>query len=686
MQKISTELLADITKETIDFVPNYDGAEIEPSILPTRVPNLLLNGTLGIAVGMATNIPPHNLTEILSALKYLAEKPEARIDELLEFVKGPDFPLGGIIFNKDDIAHAYKTGRGGVVTRGNAEIEELPGGGERIVITSIPFRVNKSVLVEKIASLFRDKKLIGLKDLRDESAKDIRIVIDLKRGSFAQKILNTLYKNTQLEEKFNFNIVAIVNGAPKTLNLKDILEEFLVHRRSVVKRAVQYDLKKAEARAHILEGLKKALDHIDEVIAIIKKSKSVEEAKTNLIKKFKFSDIQAQAILDMRLQKLAGLERKKIEDELKELLKLIKELKEILSSSKRITKIIIEQFDEIIEKYGDPRRTTVVPTPAGSFNPEDLIPEEESTLVLTENGYIKRTNPSEFKSQKRGGVGVVDMNTKDEDVISEMITASTHADILFFSTKGKVYNVKMYEIPEGKRATRGKFISNFLPLDENEKITSVLSMTKETKEIAESLIMVTKNGIIKKTEASAFFGIRANGLIAISLKDNDELIDARFISDKDDIILSTHDGQAIRFKHSDVRPMGRTAGGVRGIKLKKKDDYVVSMAISNHDIKNQELLIISENGYGKKTKVSEYKVQNRGGSGVKSMNVTDKTGKIVGVSIINKDEHTEMIAMSSNSQVIRTSLKDIPTLKRDTQGVRVMRLRDGDKVASFRRF
>ena len=428
------------------------------------------------------------------------------------------------------------------------------------------------------------------------------------------------------------------------------------------------------------------MDNIDEVIAIIKKSTDTASAKENLIKKFKFSEIQAQAILDMRLQKLAGLERKKIEDELKELLILIKELEEILSSPRKITAIIINQFDEIIEKYGDSRRTKVINNSAGAFNPEDLIPEEDSTLVLTESGYIKRTNPEEFKTQKRGGVGVVDMNTKDSDVISELITASTHADILFFSTKGKVYTAKMYDIPEGRRATRGKFISNFLPLGDGEKITSVISITKELKETVSSLIMVTKNGTIKKTEASEFFGIRSNGLISINLKDNDELIDARFISEEDDIILSTHEGQAIRFKNSDVRSMGRTAGGVRGIKLKKKDDYVVSMAISKHNIDGQELLIISENGYGKKTKVSEYKVQNRGGTGVKSMNVTIKTGKIVGVSIINSEIHSEVIAMSNNSQVIRTELASISVLKRDTQGVKIMRLRDGDKVASFIRF
>jgi DNA gyrase subunit A len=685
MSKISSVMLADITKNTVDFMPNFDGVETEPTVLPTRVPTLLLNGTLGIAVGMASNIPPHNLNEITDATMHLIDNPDASIKDLTKFVKGPDFPLGGIIFNKKDILTAYETGRGGVLARGVAEIDETEKGGERIVITSIPFRVNKSVLVEKIASLFRDKKLVGLKDLRDESTKDIRIVIELKRGAFGQKILNTLYKNTQLEERFNFNMVALVKGVPRTLNLKDILEEFIVHRKDVVRRATEFELKKAEDRAHILEGLKKALDNIDEVIKIIKKSKDTNEAKENLIKKFKFSEIQAQAILDMRLQKLAGLERQKIEDELKELLIIIKNLKDILSSPKRIIKIIKEQMDEIVEKYGDERRTQVIPNAAGDFKAEDLIPDEASTLVLTQGGYLKRTNPDEFKVQHRGGNGVADMSTKDDDVISEFITASTHSDILFFSTKGKIYRTKMYELPEGKRSTKGKFISNFLPLEENENITSVVALNKETKKDVDSLIMVTKNGTVKKTKADAFFEVRANGLIAVNLKDGDSLIDARFVSDSDEVLLATKKGKAIHFEASDLREMGRTAGGVRGIKL-GKDDEVVSLAISTKENKDKaKLLVITKNGYGKQTLVSDFKVQNRGGTGIKAVKVTEKTGDLVGAKIVF-EEHSEVIAMSEKSQVIRIALDTVPSLGRDTQGVRIMRMKDGDVVISFVRF
>ncbi len=686
MQKISAGLLADIEKETVDFIPNFDGSMTEPRVFPTRVPNLLLNGTLGIAVGMATNIPPHNLGEVMDATVELIDNPKATVKDLLQHIKGPDFPLGGVIFNKKDIEIAYETGRGGVVARGVAEIEETKGGGSQIVITSIPFRVNKAAMVEKIAALFRDKKLVGLKDLRDESTTDIRVVVELKRGAFAQKILNVLYKNTQLEEKFNFNMVALVDGVPKTLNLKDILEEFILHRKDVVKRATEFDLKKAEARAHILEGLKKALDNIDEVIKLIKKSKDVAEAKANLIKKFKFSDIQAQAILDMKLQKLANLERKKIEDELKELLKIIKDLKDILKKPKRILNIIKEQLAEVKESYNNERRTLVMPTAVGDFKAEDLIPNEASTLVLTKGGYLKRTNPNEFKSQKRGGKGVVDLSTKDGDVIWEFITANTHSDILFFSTKGKVYRVKMYELPEGKRATKGKFIANFLPLEENETITSVVALGKSMKESADSLLMVTKNGTVKKTSAKAFFEVRANGLIAVNLKEGDELIDARFINEKDSVILTSYNGKGIHFNASDLREMGRTAGGVRGMRL-SKDDKIVSLSIIPEEEKDiAKIFVITENGYGKQTKVTEFKTQKRGGSGIKAVKVTKKTGALVGARVVLKD-HTETIVMSGDSQVLRTSLDSIPTLGRDTQGVRVMKLKNSDDaIVTFVRF
>ncbi len=686
MSKISTALLEDINKETVDMMPNFDGTTTEPKVLPTRVPSLLLNGTLGIAVGMASNIPPHNLREILEACVHLLENPEAGVKDLLKYVQGPDFPLGGVIFNKDDILNAYESGRGGVLTRGMAEIEEIEGGQSRIVISSIPFRVNKSTLVEKIATLFRDKKLTGLKDLRDESTKDIRIVIELKRGAFPQKVLNYIYKNTQLEERFNFNMVALVDGVPKTLNLKDILNEFLRHREEVVIRATKFDLKKAEARAHILEGLKKALDNIDEVIKIIKKSKDVPAAAENLIKKFKFSEIQAKAILDMKLQKLANLEREKIENELKELLALIKDLKDILAKPQRVKQIIKEQLLEISEKYGDERRTKVVPGKAGEFKMEDLIPDEQSTLVLTEAGYLKRTNPNEFKVQKRGGKGVSDMNTKDEDVISEFITASTHSDILFFSNKGKVYRTKMYDLPEGKRSTKGKFIANFLPLEENEKITSVLSLDKEIKEKEESyLMLVTSKGNIKKMDAKSFFEVRSNGLIAIKLKEGDLLVDARFIEKNDEVMLISAEGKSIRFKSDDIREMGRSASGVRGMRLSGKDEVVSMTILSPEKMDKAKILVISKNGYGKQTELSEFKIQARGGSGIKAAKVTDKTGNLVGGRIVF-DEHSEVIAMSKNSQVIRISLDSIPTLGRDTQGVRIMKLNSGDEVISFVRF
>ncbi len=684
MQKITAELLSDITKNTVDFVSNFDGSKKEPTVLPTTVPSLLLNGGLGIAVGMATNIPPHNLNEVCDATIELIDNPSATVEDLVKHIKGPDFPLGGIIYDKKAILSAYQDGRGGVTCRGQTEIIEGTNGNTQIVITSIPFRVNKANLVEKIASLFRDKKLQGLKDLRDESAKDIRVVVELKRGVQPQKILNTLYKNTQLEDNFNFNMVVLVDGVPQVVNLKGVLSEFVKHRQEVVRRATEYDLKKAEARAHILEGLKKALDHIDEIIALIKKSKDTPEAHKNLMKEFSFSDKQATAILEMRLQKLAGLERKKIEDELKSVLALIKELKAILKDPQRILDIIKDQLVEIKNKYGDERRTIVVPGAVGSISEEDLIPEEESTLILTKGGYIKRTNPNEFKAQKRGGKGVVDMNTKDEDVITEFITASTHADLLFFSTTGKVYRSKMYELPEGRRATKGKYIANFLPLAEDEFITSVLAIEKDQKETDGSLMMVTQDGTIKKTAISAFSNVRANGLIAITLAEGNGLVDARYVSEGDTVIITSHNGQSIRFEEADIRAMGRTAAGVRGIKL-NKEDRVVSMSVIKKDMESAQLLTLTENGYGKKTDISEYKIQGRGGSGVKAMKITDKTGKLIGASVICP-EHEELIAMSAKSQVIRVSLSDISNLGRDTQGVSIMKLKSGDKLARFVRF
>ncbi len=681
MSKISGEMLKDLDKETVEWRPNYDNTKKEPSVLPSAVPNLLLNGTLGIAVGMATNIPPHNLGEVVDATLHLADNPDATTEDLLQFIKGPDFPTGGTVYNQSDINKAYATGRGGVVTRGQAEIIEDKKGAFQIVITSIPYRINKAELIISIADLVRDKKIEGIKGLRDESAKDIRIVIDLKNGAQPQSVLNYLYKHTQLEETFHFNLVALINGVPKTLSLKTFLDEFIEHRKIVIKRRTEFDLKKAEAREHILLGLKKALDHIDEIIKLIKKSKDVDDARAGLIKAFKFSEIQANAILEMKLQKLAGLERKKIEDELKAIQALILDLKDIISKTKRILKIVKDELTEIKAKYGDERRTKVVKGGIKSFSEEDLIADEPSMLVLTAGGYVKRTNPDEYRKQKRGGVGVVDLDTKDEDFITHFLTATTHNDILFFSDKGKAYQIKMYDLPEGKRATKGKAIVNYLSITGDEKITSVLAMPKELKNLKLSLILVTKNGTAKRVDADAFKDVRRNGLIAISLDAGDELRSALFMSEGDQVILSTSGGQAIRFKDKDVRVMGRNASGVRGMKL-DKGDFIVGTDVVKKEMKNPEFLVISANGYGKKTPIDEYKVQGRGGSGIITMKVTDKTGKIIASKVVTEEEE-EIAAISKKSQVIRVEIKEIPSLGRQTQGVRIMKLREGDSIASI---
>ncbi len=681
MEKISAELLRDIEKDTVDFAPNYDDTRQEPTVLPAAVPTMLLNGTLGIAVGMATNIPPHNLNEVVDATVALIDEPKTPADDLLQYVQGPDFPLGGKIYNTEDIKHAYATGRGRVVTRGDAEITETKKGGEQIIITSIPYRVNKQNLIVKIADLVRDKKIKGIKALRDESTKDIRIAIDLKGGAQAQRILNYIYKHTDLEQNFNFNMVALVDGVPQTLGLKDILEHFITHRQEVVKRRTQFDLNKAEARAHILEGLNKALDHIDEVIKLIKKSKDGAEARANLMKKFKFSEIQANAILEMKLQKLAGLERKKIEDELKEILAVIKSLQALLKSKAKMLKVIKEELLEIKEKYGDERRTQVILGAVGSISDEDLIPQKEFAMVYTQNGYIKRTDPNEYKKQKRGGVGVVDLDTKDEDIVTHFLTAHSHSDMLFFSDAGKVYQTKMYDLPEGRRSTKGKSIKNFLPLSGDEKITSILPVPKGKELDNVTLFFTTKKGTVKRVAGDAFKKVRSSGLVAINLKDGDELWSVRFVAEDDQIMIATQNGQSIRCAVSDIRTMGRTAGGVRGINL-KGDDQVIGLGVVRANEENLEFLVVTENGYGKKTSLTEYKVQGRGGSGIKTLNVTDKTGKLVGAKVVG-DASSEIIAMSQKSQVIRTALDSVSTLGRATQGVRIMKLRADDKVASF---
>ncbi len=681
MSRVASEMLRDIDKETVDWRPNYEGTRKEPVVLPASVPNLLLNGTLGIAVGMATNIPPHNLKEIIAATLHLIDNSDTAAEELLKFVTGPDFPTGGIVFGSKDLAHAYSSGRGGVVTRGEAEIIETKNGQYQIVITSIPYRVNKAELIMKIADLVREKKIDGIKGLRDESTRDVRIVIELKQGSFPEKILNFLYKHTQLEETFHFNMVTLVDGVPKTLSLKAVLEEFIKHRVIVVRRRTEFDLKRAEEREHILLGLKKALDHIDEIIKLIKKSADVNDARVGLMKQFKFSEIQAQAILDMRLQKLAGLERKKIEDELREVQALIRELKDTLSGPKKILAVIKKELAEISEKYGDERRTRVVKHAAKEFAEEDLIADEDAVLVLTKGGYIKRTDPEEYRKQRRGGVGVIDLDTKDEDFVTHVITGTTHNDILFFTDKGKAYQIKMYEIPEGRRATKGKSTMNFLSISADEKVTSILPMPKERKQEELSLLLITKHGIGKKVAAKAFHDVRRSGLIAMKLKEGDELVSVSFVEKGDEAVMVTAKGQSIRFKEKDVREMGRGAGGVKVMRL-GKGDMIVGTGIISKKHEKPELLVIMENGYGKKTKLSEYKTQRRGGSGIKTAKITPKTGMLMAAHIVTSPEE-EVVAISKKSQVIRTDVKEIATLGRQTQGVRIMKLRDGDSIASI---
>ncbi len=681
MAKISAELLRDIEKDTVDFRPNYDNSQKEPTVMPTAVPTLLLNGSFGIAVGMATKIPPHNLGEVVDAAVAYIDDKNITTEELLEYIKGPDFPIGGIVYGQSDITHAYTTGRGGVVCRGEAEIVELKNGSFQIIITSIPYQTVKQSLIEKIANLVQEKKLIGIKALRDESTKEMRIVMDLKSGTNPQKTLNYIYKHTELESRFNYNMLALVDGSPQTLSLKDFISNFISHRQEVVKRRTIFDLNKAEARAHILEGLKIALDHIDEVIKIIKASKDTSDARDNLMKKFKFSEIQANAILDMKLQKLAGLERKKVEEELAEVLKLIAFLKDLLASEKKMLKVIRDELLEIKDKYSDARRTKIVKAAVGNISDEDLVPDTETALVYTAGGYIKRTDPSEYRSQKRGGVGVVDMDTKEEDVVTHLLTASTHSNVLFFTNLGKVYQLKMYDLPEGRRATRGKSIMNFLQLADNELVTSILPVPKGNEVKDQSLFFVTKQGVIKKVAADSFASVRRNGLIAINLRDGDTLLGAMLTKTEDTVMLVTADGQSIRFKASQVRDMGRTATGVKGMEL-DKNDVIVGLGIISDTMKNPTVMIMSNNGYGKRTPIDEYKVQNRGGSGIKTANVTDKTGPIIGAKIVTDDD-SELIAISQKSQVIRTELDSIPVLGRATQGVRIMKLRDGDNIASL---
>ncbi len=683
---ISEELLLDIEKNTVDFSPNFDGSHKEPRVLPAKLPNLLLNGTMGIAVGMATNIPPHNLTELINAISHLIDNPDITVEELMEFVKGPDFPTGGIIYNKKDILQAYATGKGGIVIRGRAEIEEVKNGSFRIIISEIPYQVNKASLVEKIADLVRDKKIEGIKDLRDESDKSgVRIVIELKKDTYPKKILNSLYKQTQLQDTFHVNMLALVDGIqPKVLTLKMVLEEYIKHREEVVKRRTQFELDKAKDRAHILEGLLIALKNIDAVIKTIKASKDKEVAKINLIKKFKLSDRQAQAILEMRLQNLANLERLKIEEEHKEKIKLIKELEAILKSRKKMLDIIKNELKEIADKFGDERRTQVVSHGVKDFSMEDLVPNEEAVVVMTRDGYIKRVAPDTFKVQARGGKGVIGLTTKEEDTVEFLFTTMTHGDLLFFTTRGRVFQLKAYEVPQASRTAKGIPIVNFLQLLGEEKVTSILPLDKISN--SKFLFFATEKGLVKKVKLEAFDNVRRSGLIAIKIKDEDKLIWTKPTSGKDHIQLITSNGQAIRFKEEDVRDMGRNATGVRGVRL-KADDSVVGMGVIKTDkekLKKYQLLTIMKQGFGKRTPLNLYKVQGRGGSGIKTAKITKKTGKLINAFVVNSDimKDKDLIIISEKGQVIRLPFKSVSKLGRDTQGVRLMRFKnEGDNVA-----
>lgn len=678
MARLADETLADIDKETVDFRDNYDNTTQEPTVLPAKLPNLLLNGQLGIAVGMATNIPPHNLTELVDAEVHLIENPNASLDDLLQYVQGPDFPTGGIIYGKESIRTAYATGRGGVVTRGVAEIQEGAKGRHKIVITEIPYALNKETLVIKIADLVRDKKLVGISDLRDETARgEVKIVIDLKKDAYPKKLLNQLYKLTPLQSTFHFNMMALIDGIqPRVLGLQDILNEHIKHRQVVVRRRTEFELRKAKERAHVLEGLKIALDHIDEVIKVIRASDTTEEAQVNLIKKFHLSEIQAKAILAMQLRTLAGLERQKIENELAELMKLIANLEAILADVKKILKIVKDELLELKKQYGDDRRTKVVKSELGKMSDEDLIADEQVAVTLTAANYIKRSPLAEYKRQGRGGKGRRGMATREEDVIEHVVNASTHDFLLFFTNKGRVFRLKTYEVPAVGLNAKGVAIVNLLQLQPEETVSSVINVSKS--DTAANLIMCTVRGVVKKTPFEQYKNVRNSGLIAINLDAGDELKWIRMTTGENEVVISTSQGQAIRFHEKGARPMGRVSRGVRGIRL-RPGDHVIGMDIVEE---GSDIFVISKFGYGKRTKVSQFTPHARGGVGIRSAVVNVKTGELMGVKTLVSDEQ-EVIIISQQGQTIRLGLSNIPALGRATQGVRIMRLNDGDEVVSL---
>ncbi len=679
MSKITDEVLFDIEKDTVDFAANYDASRMEPTVLPSRTPNLLLNGTVGIAVGMATNIPPHNLHEVVDATLHLLEHPDASVEDLLQFVQGPDFPTGGIVYNKEVIKQAYLTGRGSVTIRGKAEIEEVKGR-YLIRISEIPYQVNKSSMIERMAELVNDKVIQGISDIRDESDRDgIRIIIELKKDAYPQKVLNQLFKHTDLQTSFGYNMIALADGLqPRLLNLQELLQIFIDHRRVVITRRVTFDRDRAKERAHILEGLKKALDHIDEIIKTIKKSETKEIAHVNLVKGFKLSDIQAGAILQMRLQTLAGLERKKIEDELEEKKKFIAECEAILKDKKKVDKIVQDELANIKSSYGDTRRTAVVRGDVGEFSAKDTIPNAPMIVTLTQGGYVKRLSPIQFRSQNRGGKGVIGMTTKDDDEVLSMVHVMNHDDMLFFTNTGRVFKMPTYEVPQAGRTAKGQAIVNLLQLQPEERITAILKADLSDKK---HLFMTTTKGTVKRTDLTEFENIRRSGLIAQKLPPGDDLKWVIATSGKDEVYILTKKGKSIRFKEDDVRSMGRAAAGVRGIHLAPGDEVVEAALIT--DPSKNKLLVVMQNGLGKMTAVEEYRLQGRGGTGVKAAQLTPKTGDIVGGHVLTEGEEGDLLCISKQGQMIRMKLSDIPSRGRATQGVIVMRLSGGDKVATM---
>ena len=674
MSKIAELMLTDIEKNTVNFMPNYDDRLQEPTVLPAQIPALLANGSSGIAVGMATNIPPHNLTELINGIIKIIDKDNVSDEELMAIIKGPDFPTGATILGREGIKQAYTTGKGKITLRAEAEIEEMSGGKQRIIVSSLPYQVNKSKLIENIANLVKEKRLEGISAIRDESDREekVRIVIELKRDTNANIVLNHLYKNTQMQDTFGIIMLALVNGEPKILTLRECLDHYIEHRRHVVLRRTQFDLDKAEARAHILEGLKIALDNIDEVIEIIRNS--YDDAKERLMERFKLSEIQAQSILDMRLKTLSGLQREKIEEEYNELMKLIAYLKEILSSETLVYSIIKDELIQVKEKYGDERKTKII-AQEGEFEVEDLIKDEQTVIALTHVGYIKRMPIDTYKSQKRGGKGITGIATREEDFVKQIFTASTHDTILFFSNKGKLYRLRGYEVPEAGRTAKGTAIVNLLSLDPGEKISTVIPIQNFAE--GKYLLFATKNGMIKKTALSEYNSARKTGLLAITLKDEDELIDVRLTDGEDNVVLVTREGMSITFSEKDVRPIGRAAQGVIGINLNKEDAVIGMESIIAGS--KETLLAITENGFGKRTELDEYRVQTRGGKGVITYKITPKTGNVVGIRIVNEDD--DVMLITDNGTIIRINVKEISILGRSTQGVTLMRTNEGKVVS-----